>query len=145
MGYSAKHLELNSTKMDDVVRKRAKSDHADAMKRIPAEERTLFDPSELPSATPGQIFYCGWLVAGIPTSKKMLEEGVLTKVIISDFAHAKKQAVGSYAFAVGLDANGHIVPFAAMHTILPESTDTWTELVKPMKVCAPHCTLNVRC
>jgi hypothetical protein len=58
-------LELGSTKMDDVVQKPAKSDHAYAMKWLPSEERTLFDVSELPSDTPRQMYYYGDLIDAV--------------------------------------------------------------------------------
>jgi len=76
----------------------------------------------------------------------MLEAGLLVKVIVSDFAAAKKTASGSYAFAVGFDANGHIVPVAGMHIIKPEAKPTWSEIIVAMKVCMcarehPQCEL----
>lgn len=134
-GYSAQHLEFDAYQMDEVRLKRAQSDHKVDMKAVPRELRTAFDASELPKATPGEKYYCGWLVSGIPTTKAMLAAGLLVKLIVSDFAHAKKQADGFYAFAVGFDANGHIVPVAAMHTIKPESKDSWEYLIAAMKVC----------
>ena len=143
LDYNAALLDLGADEMDAVVDKRAESDHKLDMKQLPVEKQTPLDKSKLPKATPGQDYYRGWIVGGLPTTKKMLQAGLLIKVIVSDFAAAKKTAKGSYAFAVGFDANGHIVPFAGMHTIKPESKPTWLEFVEAMKVrecvCACVC------
>ena len=133
LGYGADIIQVESDKMNEIVLKNAKGEHKIEMKRIPKEQRAELDTSGLPSAEEDGIYYGGWIVSGFPTSKRMLEAGLIVKVCVSDFAHAKLRAKGSFAFAVGYDANNHIIPFAGMHnTSCTESQEGWTDLLEPM-------------
>ena len=117
--------------MDAVILKRAESDHKQRQKLVPPLAKKKLDPTGLPRAVAGTKYYSGWVLAGLPTSKRMLTAGLLVKVFTADFYHTRGTAHGSYAFIVGQDANNHIIVLAAMHTIFAESKATWVQLIEP--------------
>ena len=63
----------------------------------------------------------------------MLQAGLIIKLFFADFCHAQNLGKGSYGFIFGQDANRHTIVVAGMHTIMPESTESWKDLLEPSR------------
>jgi hypothetical protein len=81
LGWKADYYQFDADRMDEVILERAKADHKQKMKDLPASKRTPFDASalKLPKAVQGRVYYAGWF-AFPPTTKKMLAANKLIKV-----------------------------------------------------------------
>jgi hypothetical protein len=81
LGWHADYYQFDAGRMDELILERAKADHKQAMKDLPASKRTSFDKDALvlPEAVQGRMYYAGWF-AFSPTAQKMLKANELIKV-----------------------------------------------------------------
>jgi len=81
LGWHADYYQFDADRMDELTLDRAKADHKQEMKDLPASKRTRFDKDalQLPEAVQGHNYYAGWF-AFTPTAMKMLAAGELIKV-----------------------------------------------------------------
>ena len=147
VGYATDTIEITPARMNEEVEKVAKSKFDREQRQRKPEDREVFDLSkiDLPKADEGKMYYGGWLISGFPTVKRVLEAGLILKVLCADFAHMKRKAKGNIAFVVGFDADHRVIVFGAMHTIFAESFDSWNDLLEPVKVVESFFVSPVAC